>query len=158
MLSPLPYDPLEPDAIIVAQALGALYGMNENDPLFEEVYEYWQNAIKNARKSNHALATTADEYEKLESPSQTTTVFKNRSYADIKEEVSILDYAERFGEFKHSGGKYKAKCFIPGHEDKTASLWIYPQTKSFYCFGCHRGGDTIDLIKLMGDNPYDYPV
>ncbi|HXW59247.1 MAG TPA: CHC2 zinc finger domain-containing protein [Solirubrobacteraceae bacterium] len=30
-------------------------------------------------------------------------------------------------------------CPLPGHEDRTPSCRIYDT--SFYCFGCHRGGD-----------------
>lgn len=32
----------------------------------------------------------------------------------------------------------------PFHDEKTASLKIYP--KSFHCFGCHIGGDSIDFV------------
>lgn len=38
--------------------------------------------------------------------------------------------------------------YCPFHEDKTASLKLYKNTNTFYCFGCNKGGDVIDL--LMG--------
>ena len=37
------------------------------------------------------------------------------------------------------------KC--PFHEDKTASLQIYPQTNTFTCFGCGITGDQIEFIQ-----------
>lgn len=42
----------------------------------------------------------------------------------------------------------KAKC--PFHDDKTASLHVYPKDNRFHCFGaCNQGGSVIDLyIKL----------
>lgn len=36
-------------------------------------------------------------------------------------------------------------CRCPFHNEKTASLKIYPDTNSFYCFGCHASGDVIDF-------------
>ena len=37
------------------------------------------------------------------------------------------------------------KC--PFHNDKTASLQIYPKTNTWHCFGCGAGTDVIDLIE-----------
>jgi CHC2 zinc finger len=31
------------------------------------------------------------------------------------------------------------RCPLPGHDDRTPSCRLYET--SFYCFGCHRGGD-----------------
>jgi hypothetical protein len=36
----------------------------------------------------------------------------------------------------------------PLHDDKSPSFHIYPDTNSWYCFGCKRGGDTIAFIRL----------
>lgn len=36
----------------------------------------------------------------------------------------------------------------PFHEDKTASLKLYKNSNSFFCFGCNKGGDGITF--LMG--------
>lgn len=39
-------------------------------------------------------------------------------------------------------------CRCPFHEgDNTASMKIY-KNDSFYCFGCHKGGDQIEFVKL----------
>ena len=37
----------------------------------------------------------------------------------------------------------------PFHNEKTASCKIYPQSNSFYCFGCGAGGDVIDFVRLL---------
>lgn len=39
---------------------------------------------------------------------------------------------------------YKALCFM--HNEKTPSLYFYVDTNSFYCFGCQKGGNSIDLV------------
>lgn len=40
---------------------------------------------------------------------------------------------------------YKTLC--PFHRDHRASLHLYTDTNSFFCFGCQAAGDTIDLVR-----------
>jgi len=42
-----------------------------------------------------------------------------------------------------------------GHDKETASLKIYPNTNSYYCFGCGQGGNVVNLAsRAMGRNYY----
>jgi hypothetical protein len=41
------------------------------------------------------------------------------------------------------------KIPCPFHQDPNASLHIYQNTNSFYCFGCNKGGSTIDFMMGM---------
>ncbi len=36
------------------------------------------------------------------------------------------------------------RCLL--HTDKTASFRIYPNTQSFYCFGCHKWGNAVNFV------------
>lgn len=45
---------------------------------------------------------------------------------------------------KRAGRNLKAVC--PFHSEKTASFVVYPESQSFYCFGCGAGGDVISFI------------
>jgi hypothetical protein len=38
------------------------------------------------------------------------------------------------------------KCCCLLHKEVTPSFFIYPNSNSFYCFGCNEGGDVVDLI------------
>jgi len=38
-------------------------------------------------------------------------------------------------------------CPLPGHDDRTPSCRIYDT--SFYCFGCHRGGDIFNFASEL---------
>ena len=40
----------------------------------------------------------------------------------------------------------KARCPFPDHHDTAPSFVVYPNTQSFYCWGCKRGGTAIDFI------------
>lgn len=39
----------------------------------------------------------------------------------------------------------KAHC--PLHEDDTPSLFVYPDSNSWYCYGCCVGGDAVEFIR-----------
>ena len=52
-------------------------------------------------------------------------------------------------ELRRSGRRLIGRC--PFHEDRNPSLVIYPQTASYFCFGCDAGGDVIDFVgRLRG--------
>ena len=42
----------------------------------------------------------------------------------------------------------KAKCPLPGHDEKTPSFKIYG-LRGFHCFGCSQSGSVIDFVRLM---------
>lgn len=45
---------------------------------------------------------------------------------------------------KRAGARYLACC--PFHHEKTPSFTVFPDTASYYCFGCGTGGDVITFI------------
>ncbi len=42
----------------------------------------------------------------------------------------------------------------PFHNEKTPSFTVYPETGSFYCFGCGVGGDVITFVRRMENLDY----
>lgn len=68
-----------------------------------------------------------------------------------KEAVPCIDLADRLagaGKFRKVGSTWTTNCVLPGHEDRVPSFVVYPETNSFYCFGCLRGGDVVELARL----------
>ena len=62
-------------------------------------------------------------------------------------EVSIITLHD-FKKIKSNRARFNACC--PFHDEKTGSFFVYPNN-TFYCFGCHVGGDSIAFItKLHG--------
>lgn len=45
-------------------------------------------------------------------------------------------------------------CLCPFHSEKSPSCTVYPETDSFYCFGCGAGGDTVNFIRLIENLEY----
>jgi hypothetical protein len=76
-----------------------------------------------------------------------------------KEAVPVVDLAERLcgpGGLRHVGEKSVARCPLPEHDDRSPSFVVYPATNSFFCFGCLRGGDVVELARLAwGHNERD---
>ena len=64
--------------------------------------------------------------------------------SEIKSRLPILTVVQQYGH--NPNRNYLIKC--PFHDDKTASLQLYPKTNTWHCFGCNKGSDQIDFIKL----------
>ncbi len=69
-----------------------------------------------------------------------------RSRADI--ETIISSYVN----IKRAGRISKGLC--PFHGEKTPSFTVYPDTQSYYCFGCGSGGDVVTFIKNIENLDY----
>lgn len=50
-----------------------------------------------------------------------------------------------------SSTQRKARCPYPDHEDETPSFTLYSKTQKFYCFGCQRSGDAVNLARDFGE-------
>ena len=70
-------------------------------------------------------------------------------------EINILAIFDEYGiPYKQVGSIYMAHCIF--HKDKDASLAIYPDTNSFYCFGCGTWGTAVNIVMLKeGLNYYE---
>ncbi len=62
----------------------------------------------------------------------------------IKTKVDIVVVIGRLVELMATGRLYKGRC--PFHDDRTPSLVVYPDTWSWYCFGCGCGGNLFDFL------------
>ncbi|HZC08374.1 MAG TPA: CHC2 zinc finger domain-containing protein, partial [Ktedonobacterales bacterium] len=68
--------------------------------------------------------------------------------AAIKQGRPIAEVAASYGiRLLPSGSRFVALC--PFHHETHPSFTLFPETNRFWCFGCHRGGDTVDLVRLL---------
>ncbi len=61
--------------------------------------------------------------------------------------VQIENVASRYTRLKRSGKNLVGLC--PLHSEKHPSFFIYQETNSFYCYGCNKGGNVINLIMAL---------
>ena len=70
----------------------------------------------------------------------------------IQEVVARNDITDVIGSYvqlRHRGRTHTGLC--PFHSEKTPSFVVYPETQSYYCFGCGAGGDVITFIRTMNN-------
>ncbi len=71
---------------------------------------------------------------------------------ELVQRNDMLDVAQSYVQMKRSGRTYTGLC--PFHSEKSPSFVVYPETQSFYCFGCGAGGDVITFIKKINNIDY----
>ena len=59
----------------------------------------------------------------------------------------IVELARSRLDLKQSGKNFVALC--PFHKERTPSFYLYPETNSFYCYGCCKGGDNLTLTMAL---------
>ena len=53
---------------------------------------------------------------------------------EVCRRTDITELVRGYVELKRAGRMEKGLC--PFHNEKTPSFYVYPETSSFYCFGC----------------------
>ena len=71
---------------------------------------------------------------------------------ELVQRSDIVDVVQSYVQLRHRGRTHTGLC--PFHNEKTPSFVVYPETQSFYCFGCGAGGDVITVIQKI--NTVDY--
>ena len=62
----------------------------------------------------------------------------------IFDTASIVDVVSDFVSLKKRGNNLFGCC--PFHNEKTASFSVSPAKNIYYCFGCHKGGNSVNFI------------
>jgi hypothetical protein len=68
-----------------------------------------------------------------------------RALEVIKGAVSLPAYAAGLTPLRRSGAVLVGRCPLPDHADNTPSFTVWPASDSWWCFGCGRGSDVVDL-------------
>ena len=64
----------------------------------------------------------------------------------------IYDVVSRHVHLQRAGRLYKGLC--PFHSERSPSFMVYPETQSYYCFGCGAGGDVIKFTMEINSLTY----
>lgn len=63
---------------------------------------------------------------------------------EIRARADIVDIIGRVVPLKRAGSAIKGLC--PFHQEKTPSFNVDPKKQTYYCFGCHAGGDVFNFV------------
>jgi DNA primase len=63
----------------------------------------------------------------------------------VRDRSDVVELVGRSVSLKRAGRNYKGLC--PFHHEKTPSFNVNPDRGTFYCFGCHEGGDAIAFVQ-----------
>lgn len=75
-----------------------------------------------------------------------------RFIQELQERVDIEDVISSHITLRRRGKTLVGLC--PFHNEKTPSFTVYPNTHSFYCFGCGAGGDVISFVRRIDNLDY----
>jgi len=79
--------------------------------------------------------------------------FDDQFISELKARNDITDTISQYIALKRAGNRLNGLC--PFHSEKTPSFTVFPDTASYYCFGCGAGGDVITFI--MNTEHLSYP-
>ena len=68
-----------------------------------------------------------------------------------KEAVPVIDLADRFtgpGGLRRVGKEWVGRCPLPDHQDRSPSFTVNPEKNVWFCHGCLKGGDVVELYRL----------
>lgn len=66
---------------------------------------------------------------------------------ELKNKNDIVDVASKYVVLEQRGTNFWGRC--PFHHEKTASFCINSSGQFYYCFGCHKSGDVISLVREL---------
>ena len=72
--------------------------------------------------------------------------------SELRERTDMLSLVGAYVRLRRSGRGYVGLC--PFHTEKTPSFTVYPDSASFYCYGCHKGGDAITFVRDIENLDY----
>ncbi len=71
---------------------------------------------------------------------------------ELRSRVDIESVISPYVNLRRRGKNLVGLC--PFHNEKTPSFTVYPETESFYCFGCGAGGDIVSFMRRIENLDY----
>ncbi len=71
---------------------------------------------------------------------------------ELKYRCDVESVISSYVQLKRRGRNLTGLC--PFHSEKTPSFTVYPDSQSFYCFGCGAGGDVVTFVRRVENLDY----
>ena len=72
-------------------------------------------------------------------------LIRQGSIEAVRDAADMVEVVGAKVQLRRVGARYTARC--PFHEERTPSFSVSPEKKSYYCFGCQRGGDIFRFVQ-----------
>ncbi len=82
--------------------------------------------------------------------------FSDEFLAELRMRSDIEQIISSYTPLKRRGKNLVGLC--PFHNEKTPSFTVYPESQSFFCFGCGAGGEVISFIRRAENLDYSEAV
>jgi DNA primase len=63
----------------------------------------------------------------------------------IKAKIDVVDEVGLVVALRKSGKSFQGLC--PFHNERTPSFYVFPESQTWRCFGCHEGGDVFTFVE-----------
>ena len=73
---------------------------------------------------------------------------ERRDIDELKARIRLEELAAKYVSLSPKGQALVARCLF--HDDREPSLVIYPETQTFYCYGCRAHGDVLSFLMRAG--------
>ena len=78
--------------------------------------------------------------------------FSDEFLSELRMRCDIEQIISSYVQLKRRGKNLVGLC--PFHNEKTPSFTVYPESQSYYCFGCGAGGEVINFIRRAENLDY----
>ena len=99
---------------------------------------------------SEAVAAAGTAKEREAPPEIAAVVFADQGLnlraRQLKRSIRLYEVVGEYLELRASGSRLVGHC--PFHDDRNPSFTVYPDTDTYYCFGCEAHGD---LVKFVAD-------
>jgi DNA primase len=72
-------------------------------------------------------------------------LIKDSSVEEVRAAADIVELVGARTQLRRVGARWTGRC--PFHEERTPSFSVSPEKKTYYCFGCQRGGDVFRFVQ-----------
>ena len=108
---------------------------------------FWSECYRYLASGWAQALAEVDRLERLQAILEDPDGYKLREGALDRARTAQVETLHHFEGMRRSRGGWSARC--PLHGDKDPSFKWYEDTRSWYCFGCGKGGDAVRFVMLL---------
>lgn len=77
---------------------------------------------------------------------------RDDAVSEVRARTDAADLIGHYVQLKKTGRTFKGLC--PFHQEKTPSFIVFPESGTFHCFGCGKGGDILTFYQEVERVPF----